>query len=1051
MRRIELILAALVLAAFSFVFVACNNKDEEKNYSVTLEPQSCTMEVGESLTLSCTVEGTDEAVSWTTSNNAVAVVSNAGVVSAIAEGSTTITASVGEKQASCEITVTAAVTNPEISAPSQLELDLNESITPDVSVKYKNVAVDAELQFSSDDEEIVKVDNTGKITAVGYGRTYVNISAAYAGRTAKSQIIVIVRENAEVIFSESELTLEVGASHEVEYVVEIGGSAQDGKTLEWESSDESVATVENGTIMAKAGGETVITGTYNSADGIPVSASLQLTVVLKEDNRFAEESIGTFDLSLNTISVELPIQEKVSRVMLEDGVIISFTQTEGTGSTTLSLQTENLQQYYGEKLLVVETATTSYKVKTVLATLIVSNPTEWKTMFEKAKALGGANEWKGYFTLDADIEFATAVSGVTGQLTAAQGWLATFDGCGHTISDFSLENIWMNGLFGSIGTTGVVKNFAIRRGIINAPASGIIASNLFGTVENIYLQGEIHHTGNNDGHGGIAFRINPGAVLKNCIAEVEIGFSSQGETAIAAFGFVYKYLFNTDGSLSDTLADNSGIENCYVISKTITAVLRVANGVYSNTTNETYPIDSVKLYQSYEEMQAETNDYSAFVEGWIEATGDDLPVWNDYVLTISGEDTVVAGNSSEYRTNEWAYSFGLVGAVEGVSITADGKLTVASTVPDGTEITIEASSVMNKSVPKAQLKVTIRQAEVIDTPVDIGKWVVSDIPSDVGFKVVSDSIQGTITGISIGDVKISDSDVIKAEMIKQYYGPQIITVMTSEKIYNNVSVLIVTDIITSVDEWDNMFALAKALGGEKEWKGYFELGADLDFTDAGAKPGAIEGAYNENQGWLGTLDGCGYAVQNYWLKGTWMSGIIGFIGKTGVVENLAVTGITINGAAHGGIASKLYGTVRNVYVQGNINHSGNSDGHGGIAYRIMSGAQIKNCIVDIYSAWAGGQNHAGIGYVYREGDYSGIQNCFVIDRKTGSDPLPGAVCIAQDDSVTTTEVFEIASVGMYDSEASFAAAQRDLSSFDSNIWKIDGYNLPVFIRASEKA
>lgn len=76
--------------------------------SVTLDVTSTTLMVGETLQLTATVlpeNATVSDVSWSTSNSAIATVTNSGLVSAVAPGEVEITATSGEKSAVCSITV----------------------------------------------------------------------------------------------------------------------------------------------------------------------------------------------------------------------------------------------------------------------------------------------------------------------------------------------------------------------------------------------------------------------------------------------------------------------------------------------------------------------------------------------------------------------------------------------------------------------------------------------------------------------------------------------------------------------------------------------------------------------------------------------------------------------------------------------------------------------------------------------------------------------------------------------------------------------------------
>lgn len=76
--------------------------------SITLNKATATLVEGEVLTLIATVlpnNVTDKTVAWSSSRESVATVDNTGKVAAVAEGTATITAAVGDMQATCVVTV----------------------------------------------------------------------------------------------------------------------------------------------------------------------------------------------------------------------------------------------------------------------------------------------------------------------------------------------------------------------------------------------------------------------------------------------------------------------------------------------------------------------------------------------------------------------------------------------------------------------------------------------------------------------------------------------------------------------------------------------------------------------------------------------------------------------------------------------------------------------------------------------------------------------------------------------------------------------------------
>ena len=87
--------------------------------SVQIAPETAELEVGETLTLTVTVlpeNATDKTVTWSTDNASVATVAEDGTVTAVAQGTATITAAAGEAKASCAITVTPPIQEVERAA-----------------------------------------------------------------------------------------------------------------------------------------------------------------------------------------------------------------------------------------------------------------------------------------------------------------------------------------------------------------------------------------------------------------------------------------------------------------------------------------------------------------------------------------------------------------------------------------------------------------------------------------------------------------------------------------------------------------------------------------------------------------------------------------------------------------------------------------------------------------------------------------------------------------------------------------------------------------------
>ncbi len=181
--------------------------------SITLDKTSGEMTEGDTLTLNATVNPTDAddaTVTWTSSDTKVATVKD-GVVTAVAEGKATITAKAGDKTATCEITVKAAVvevTKIEIDADN-IYMSVGDSITLTATVTPDN-ATDKTVTWTSSGSAVT-VDANGKITAVAEGTATITAKAGECTDTC--EVTVEVEPIGHYLYSYDgspiELTLEV--------------------------------------------------------------------------------------------------------------------------------------------------------------------------------------------------------------------------------------------------------------------------------------------------------------------------------------------------------------------------------------------------------------------------------------------------------------------------------------------------------------------------------------------------------------------------------------------------------------------------------------------------------------------------------------------------------------------------------------------------------------------------------------------------------------------------------------------------------------------------
>lgn len=139
-----------------------------------------------------------------------------------------------------------------------------------MELEVKTSGKDIELEWSSSDDSIVKVDGEGKITGLAVGKAIITVTVK--GKKAKATIEITVTEfEGTISFAEAEITVSVGSERQLTPVIEPAAQL----ALTWESSDDDVVEVDqNGKINVKAVGEATIT-----VKGAGKSATIKIIAV----------------------------------------------------------------------------------------------------------------------------------------------------------------------------------------------------------------------------------------------------------------------------------------------------------------------------------------------------------------------------------------------------------------------------------------------------------------------------------------------------------------------------------------------------------------------------------------------------------------------------------------------------------------------------------------------------------------------------------------------------------------------------------------------------
>lgn len=205
--------------------------------------------------LNAVVAGDNQSVTWSSSNNAVATVSADGLVTAVAQGSVTITATTNGVSASSQITVkeptlTVASNNVTVAIGGKLNVD---AVSDPVGA----------IEYKTSNKKVATINSKGVITGVKKGTAKITVTSNGIKQTIKVKV-----KAQSLSLKKSKGTVLVGQT------IQIKASASPNGTVKYKTSNKKVATVNaDGVITGKKAGTATIKVTLNK-----VTKTYQVTV-----------------------------------------------------------------------------------------------------------------------------------------------------------------------------------------------------------------------------------------------------------------------------------------------------------------------------------------------------------------------------------------------------------------------------------------------------------------------------------------------------------------------------------------------------------------------------------------------------------------------------------------------------------------------------------------------------------------------------------------------------------------------------------------------------
>lgn len=310
--------------------------DGTDGQELKMEAEEYHLNLGESKELSVSLNGQkqlNQMFAWKSDHPEIVSVNQDGVVNAKATGTAVITASAGKSQVSCTVTVAVPLVSIRLNKEA-LTLNRNDRETLSVIYEPENTTEDKTALWSSSDKKVVTVEN-GMVTAVGKGSAVV--TAKVGDKKAECQVEVLVPLEG-IRISEPSLSLYRGESRELQVYYEPYDTTED-TSVSWGTSDQSVASVENGMVHAVSDGAAVITATMA---GIAVQCEVKVeSCILTFEMGNDEKQTKSF--SYGEAAGELPVPAR------QEGrfFIGWFTEVNGGGSefTEKTVVTKSMTLY----------------------------------------------------------------------------------------------------------------------------------------------------------------------------------------------------------------------------------------------------------------------------------------------------------------------------------------------------------------------------------------------------------------------------------------------------------------------------------------------------------------------------------------------------------------------------------------------------------------------------------------------------------------------------------------------------------------------------------
>ena len=192
------------------------------------------------------------AVAWSSGNATIATVNASGLVTAVQDGTATITATSGSARGSAAVTVMQSPDSVALMPEEETITALGDTLRLAAAAFDANghAVAGAAFSWESSDDAVATVDGSGLVTAVQNGTA--TITATSGSARGSAAVTVMQSPDSVALMPEEETITALGDTLRLAAAAfDANGHAVAGAAFSWESSDDAVATVDSSGLVTR--------------------------------------------------------------------------------------------------------------------------------------------------------------------------------------------------------------------------------------------------------------------------------------------------------------------------------------------------------------------------------------------------------------------------------------------------------------------------------------------------------------------------------------------------------------------------------------------------------------------------------------------------------------------------------------------------------------------------------------------------------------------------------------------------------------------------------